>query len=134
MAKLKKPFGRLGRLFFHLEGSDYELLHISGVDNHLPDFLSRADCIDSAELKVNLSELVSSVDWEVEQKKDAEIKRVIELIEGQSSDADWINMSDGRRWLHERKNLYVVDKILKHGRSCLIIPHHMKDQVFKTSS
>ena len=106
-------------------------MHISGVDNHLPDFLSRADCIDSAELKVNLSELVSSVDWEVEQKKDAEIKRVIELIEGQSSDADWINMSDGRRWLHERKNLYVVDKILKHGRSCLVVPHHMKDQVLK---
>ena len=42
MAKLKRPNGRLGRLFFKLVDADYEIFHIAGVENHLPDFLSRA--------------------------------------------------------------------------------------------
>ena len=74
MAKLKKPMGRLGRLFFRLVDVDYKLVHVSGIDNHLPDFLSRANTIETNECQVSLAVLSQKIDWKLEQSKDEEIK------------------------------------------------------------
>ena len=42
MSKLKKPLGRLGRLFHRFQDVDHEIHYLPGSSNFLPDFLSRS--------------------------------------------------------------------------------------------
>ena len=80
MCKLKNPMGRLGRLFHRLQGVEYELICLPGDQTFLPNFLSRAVEPENVEAKANMIELRSSIDWKVEQAKDAEVAQVVGLV------------------------------------------------------
>ena len=130
MAKLKKPLGRLGRLFHRLQDLDYELIHIAGEVNFLPDFLSRA-FPDPPSLQANFMKLQSTINWHREQQKDREIRDVIQLVLGNGNENEWSGVSNGRRWFHERRQLYVFNNILRHGPNRIVCPQHMKPEVLK---
>ena len=53
MSKLKKPGGRLGRLFFRLVGVEYEIHHISGIGKSLPDSLVSNAPISNVQVLAN---------------------------------------------------------------------------------
>jgi hypothetical protein len=56
--KLKKPNGRLGRLYHKLQDVDYELFYKEGSENHLPDLLSREFETEANETAIN-----STINW-----------------------------------------------------------------------
>lgn len=84
MNRLKKPGGRLGRLFHRLQDVKYQLEYLPGASNHLPDFLSRSYA--TAKADCHTIELASSIDWTLEPRKDAELFKIIELIEQNAPD------------------------------------------------
>ena len=129
MAKLKSPLGRLGRLFHALSHMDYKLEHIKGIENHLPDFLSRSFKDDSKEIRANTVQLVSSVDWLIEQSKDSELSLLLLLIRNDAAISEWKRLPHSNRWMHEKKNLYIDLGILKHGKDTIVCPQHMKNAV-----
>jgi hypothetical protein len=79
--------------------------------------------------QVNVTELKSNIDWEKVQGKDSEIKQIIELIRKNSSDKDWLNITNGRRWLHERKKLYLSSNILMHESNKIVCPDKLKTEI-----
>lgn len=129
--QLKKPFGRLGRLFHRLSGVDYVINYIPGPQNYLADFLSRAyeKDMDTTEANVNAIEFKSSIDWPYEQSKDQEIKEVIRCLYFERPDADWRAITNGARWLHEKRELYVEDETLMYGSNRIVVPEHMKEEI-----
>lgn len=129
MAKLKSPLGRLGRLFHALSHMDYKLEHIRGIENHLPDFLSRSFMDDSKEIRANTIQLVSTVDWKLEQSKDPELSLLLLLIRNDAANSEWKRLPNSNRWLNEKKNLYIDLGILKHGKDTIVCPQHMKNSV-----
>jgi hypothetical protein len=93
LCKLKRPFDRLGRLLNHLMGVDYTLEFIPGHLNFLADFMSRAIIQDplvspSNEIAVQVTSLVSKVDWVSEQGKDSEIVNVVRCLLNNSNDSE----------------------------------------------
>ena len=78
--QLKKPFGRLGRLFHRLAGVDYKLNYIPGSQNFLADFLSRTFDPDTNEAEINYLALKSTVDWASKQQRDPTLKLIIKCI------------------------------------------------------
>lgn len=131
MAKLKKPFGRLGRLFYKLVAVDYTLEHIAGLKNVLPDFLSRAFVQETKEVQVHLIQVQSSIDWQVEQLNDGTLAKIINLVRNNAVSSNWNDLYDSKRWLRERKNLYLDDGVLKHGSDKIVCPDHMKTEICK---
>ena len=89
MNQLKKPFGRLGRLFFRLTGVDYSMEYIPGAENYLADFLSRNVDMEPTIIEANLTAMHSYVDWLNEQAKDEEIIKVVECINSQAGEDSW---------------------------------------------
>jgi hypothetical protein len=121
MSKLKKPLGRLGRLFHRLQDVDYDIHYLPGSSNFLPDFLSRSfheDSVKSAEN--NFMELKSSINWPKIQENDLEIKSIRQLIVNNTEVSEWLKIKNGRRWLTERSRLYMSDNILKHGSNKIV--------------
>ncbi len=103
-SKLKKPFGRLGRLFNKLPSGMYTINYIPGKSNFLPDFLSRIYDGNSKEIEVNLMSLETTIDWKVEQEKDATLSMVIKLLTEDKVEAEWHLLPNWRRWCSEKKN------------------------------
>ena len=128
MNRLKKPGGRLGRLFHRLQDVQYQLEYLPGASNHLPDFLSRSYA--TAKADCHTIEIASSIDWILEQRKDAELFKIIELIEQNAPDHLWAKLKQGKRWIHEKKQMYISKGILKHSNDLIVCPEHMKSQVF----
>ncbi len=131
MNKLKKPLGRLGRLFHRLSGVDYSLEYIPGAQNFLADFLSRSFNPDTVGIEVKHTAVQSSVNWLVEQAKDPELVSLIECVRNSSSVPEWRALSNGGRWLLERRNLYLDEGILMHSTDRVVVPDHMKKEVMK---
>lgn len=119
IAKLKKPFGRLGRLFYKLVAVDYTLEHIAGIKNVLPDFLSRA-FIETKEVHAHLIQLQSVIDWTTEQQRDPNLNQIINLVRNKVDVSLWNRLDDSKRWIREQKNLYLDAGVLKHGKSSQI--------------
>jgi hypothetical protein len=78
MNRLKKPLGRLGRLFHRLQDVDHEIVYLPGSLNFLSDFLSRS--FDIIESKTNYIDLQSNINCSAEQAKDNEIRQINKLI------------------------------------------------------
>ena len=136
MSRLKQPFGRLGRLFHHLVDVNYEIKYIPGSVNYLADFMSRAfeddaDEIPEEHLDINLIDMGSSLDWIKEQASDAELTQVMECIKKNATDNDWLKIPNGRRWLAERRELYIFKSILKHGCNRTVVPTHLRRLVLE---
>ncbi len=129
-SKLKKPFGRLGRLFNKLPSGYYDIKYIPGKSNHLPDFLSRIYDADTKVVEANVMSLDSAIDWCVEQARDANLVKVMELISNDSRDDEWECLPNFRRWLSEKRNLYVSKGILKWNSDQIVCPEQMKTIVF----
>jgi hypothetical protein len=128
---LKRPNGRLGRLFLKIVDVDYTLHHTPGAINFLPDFLSRVFKPD-LETRVNFLKVSSSIDWIREQQKDLELKEVIKLVDANDyTEKKWLSITNGRRWWHECKQLYIDDGILKHSQNLIVCPAHYKLNIFK---
>lgn len=104
MDQLKKPFGRLGRLFHRLAGVDYKLNYIPGAENFLADFLSRSFDPDTAECEANFLAIQSTVDWSLEQSKDPEVCSIISCIAKQQATAEWLKIQFGNRWIRENSS------------------------------
>ena len=129
MSKLKKPMGRLGRLFHRLQDVDYEIIYLPGAENFLPDFLSRSfDTVDSEVLNIDIQ---SSINWFEEQAKDKNIQEIITLINNCKHDSEWLKIPDGNRWLRERNDLYVSSGILKHSNDKIVCPEHIKLKILQ---
>jgi hypothetical protein len=136
LSKLKRPFDRLGRLLNHLMGVDYTLEFIPGHLNYLADFMSRAiiqgPALSSSNMAyINVTSLVSSVDWILEQKNDSELVQVMQCVSNNSGDREWLKCKNGNRWLRERKFLYIFDGILHHGASQKVVPSQMVVDLLK---
>ena len=129
--KLKFPHGRLGRLLFHLQGVNCSFEYIPGNKNFLPDFLSRMPDPDSEEAKVHFTQVASTIDWITEQIKDPEIAEIINLVNSSADDTSWTEVTNGKRWLHEKKRLYIADSILKHGPNRIVVPEALKSTIMK---
>jgi hypothetical protein len=127
MNKLKKPDGRLGRLFHTLQDVKYKLVYLPGASNYLPDFLSRSYATDKADC--NSIHLSSTIYWEVEQSKDVELFKILELIKNNAADHLWAKLKQGKRWIHEKKHLYISNGILKHSNDLNVCPEHLKSKV-----
>ena len=123
---------RLARLFHRLQDVDYELRHIAGADNHLPDFLSRSYKLEPADVQLNYTEIKSSINWANEQLKDAEIVAITKLVRASAPDQSWLSAPNGRRWLHERRNLYLgKDGSLMHSKSLIVCPSHLTADIMR---
>ena len=121
---------RLVRLFHQLQDVDYELRFIPGSENYLADFLSRAFDTSVAVALANNIHLQSSIDWLVEQSKDAEITSIVHLLNIDSPDIKWLELNSGRRWLSERHNLHISHTgILLHSKNRIVCPSHMFDHI-----
>ena len=129
--RLKNPGSRLGRLFNKLQDSDYVLKYIPGEENHLPDYLSRAFDLETEECEANHIEFRSATDWAVEQRKDPELAEVIALVESDAPIETWLKLAHGKRWLSEKKDLYIYNDELRHGTNRIVCPAHMRDFVCK---
>jgi hypothetical protein len=127
--KLKMPFGRLGQLLFKLEGVDYSIVYIEGSKNYLPDFLSRAH-FENPITSISGSILVqSALNWQTEQAKDEEILRVIACIRRAEPETTWKEIQNGSRWFRERAELFVLNNILYHSKTRLVVPNQLKEQI-----
>lgn len=131
MQKLKNPMGRLGRLFHKLQDVDYEFVYVPGEKNFLPDFLSRSFEVESNVCLLNQSVLKSTIDWKTEQSRDRELSEVKKLVESNGSDSKWLNLNNGKRWLQNRKYLYVSGDILYHSNCKIVCPDALKSVVLK---
>lgn len=119
-AKLKKPDGRLGKLFNDLydDGVKFTIEWIAGDQNHLPDFLSRCDAEDKLESKainVNVTELKSSIDWATVQDEDKELKQIKQLVVNRDPMEEWFKQPNGKRWHKLKADLYVFNKTLMYN-------------------
>ena len=136
LCKLKRPFDRLGRLLNHLMGVDYTLEYIPGPLNYLADFMSRVIIQDGTSspshiCNINSIKLESSVNWVNEQSRDVAIQNVIQCIKNKSIDKAWLNLKSGSSWLRERKFLYIVQNVLMHGSSKIVVPEHFVNNILK---
>ena len=117
---------RLARLFHRLQDVDYELRHIAGAENYLADFLSRAFAKEELAAEANHLMLKSVVDWTVEQAKDSELCDVMRLLRSDASDAVWLALVNGRRWLNERRHLFISPAdVLMHSKNRIVCPSNM---------
>jgi len=130
--KLKNPMGRLASLFNDLSGMRYKMEWIKGKDNHLPDFLSRANVVDDVQTQLHITEIRSSIDWAAEQQKDENLKLVKLALENNWSRNEWFNLKYGKRWYAEKSNLYLSNNILLHTTNKIVCPHTMKDTILFT--
>jgi hypothetical protein len=105
---------------------------IRGVDNHLPDFLSRANVIDTVDTQLHVTEVSSSVNWTKEQSLDDEIKAVINALKSNSSRDEWFKLVNGRRWFAESSSLFINNDILCHSKNKIVCPVKMKALVLDT--
>ncbi len=46
-------------------------------------------------------------------------------VKTQSSDAEWLKIFNGARWLREKKYLYIFEQVLWHGSSQIVVPASM---------
>jgi hypothetical protein len=127
MTNLKNPMGRLGRLLHRLQDVDYQIVYLPGVENFLPDYLSRA--FEEEESESNNIELRSTIDWAEEQSLDLNIQQIIDLIGRNQHDSEWLKVDKGSRWVRERKELFIAGGILKHGDDKIVCPTHMKNEI-----
>ena len=108
-------------------GVDYSLEYIPGHLNYLADFMSRAivqepSVSHASEASVNTTQLVSKVDWVVEQGKDEEILGVMRCLKFQLADREWLKVPNGLRFLmaivgFEKRNIYTfLSKCFGMGR------------------
>jgi len=135
MQELKRPSGRLGRLFHRLSGVDYKLNYIPGSENFLADFLSRSFDPDTKEADVNYLAIQSTVNWKSEQSEDSEVMAVISCILKNADDKDWQAVETGQRWLREKRQLYLETcgqgVVLKYGSNRVVVPRHMKSEILE---
>ena len=131
LVTLKNPMGRLGRLLHRLVDVDYKIIYIKGKDNYLADFMSRAECYESKEAQAMFTCIQSKVDWEREQNKDINLVQVKECITMDAEDKVWLKIKDCARWVHEKKNLFIFNSILKHGQGCIVVPEHLKLELLR---
>ena len=123
MCKLKKPLGRLGRLFHRLQDVDHEIHYLPGTSNFLPDFLSRSFHEESCESVDSYStSITTDTDWEESQLSDSELHSVKQLILNNANDAEWLAISNGRRWILEKPKLYLSENILKYSSNRIVCP------------
>lgn len=128
MNKLKNPLGRLGRLFHRLQDVDFKILYLPGPENFLPDFLSRSF---EPEIAINNIELISSIDWLIEQSKDEEISQIKKLLSENANDCEWLKVKNGSRWIRDKREFYLADGILKHSNDKIVCPEHIKVNVLQ---
>jgi hypothetical protein len=77
-SKLKKPLGRLGRLFHRLQDVDNQIFYLPGESNYLPDFLCRSY---HEEATCNFTEIKSRRQWynrTIKQNSETESSQVCE--------------------------------------------------------
>ena len=131
MRDLKKPHGRLGRLFHKLSGVDYAMHYIPGAQNYLADFLSR--CFNPETKVAELNSLVfrSAVNWNEEQAKDKNLVEVARCVVNDLPEPDWRMLLDGARWFQDRRHFHVSNGILLHGGERIVVPSHMKQEVLE---
>lgn len=128
--KLKKPFGRLARLFQKLPNDHYKIKYIPGNQNHLPDFLSRVYDYETKSIKANMVHMESALNWQEEQNKDPVLRNVIKLLEDdKEDDKSWQGLDNWRRWYSERRNLYLCNGVLKHSNNKIVVPENLKQSI-----
>jgi hypothetical protein len=128
MRSLKKPNGRLGRLFNEVVDVKFDLRHIKGDENFLPDFLSRSNIIDTVDINNTLLEFQSSINWEEAQSIDQELTQVKEQLS--STEFNPNVLANGKRWFRELRKLYVYNNILYHDNK-IVVPKAMVQEVLK---
>jgi hypothetical protein len=139
LAKLKEPFGRLGRLFHYLVDVDFEIRFIPGRQNFLADFMSRAvsENLETEDdtftrIEVNSLQLTSSVNWAAEQSKDIELSLLKDFIKTNKNDDTWsTGMPNGLRWMKLRRQLFIYDNVLKYGSNQVIVPSQLRNLVLQ---
>ncbi len=135
MQELKRPSGRLGRLFHRLAGVDYNLNYIPGSQNFLADFLSRSFDPDTKQAELNYLALQSTVDWSAEQMKDVEVRKIATCVAENLDEFEWLKVDFGKRWVREKKHLYIEQdgkkQTLKHGSNRVMVPTYMKSEVLQ---
>jgi hypothetical protein len=137
LARLKEPFGRLGRLFHYLVDVDFEIRFIPGRQNFLADFMSRAvsESLDTdietfTRIEVNSLQLTSNVNWAVEQDKDTVLDLVKSFIKSNRNEDAW-RSNLGNKWINIRRQLYIFENVLKYGTNQVVVPQHLKRLVLE---
>ena len=131
MKQLKDPSSRLEKMFQTLVMEKYVIKHIKGDENFLPDFLSRASIKENRECNIKFMELKSSVNWSSEQQKDSTLIKIARLLQSDTYvQEDWEAILDGKRWIREKKNLYLSNNTIYHNNQ-IVVPNHLKQEVLK---
>ena len=128
---LKHPFGRLGQLLFKLDGVDFSIVYIPGESNHIPDFLSRAKFMEPSMAEIKAISVDSQLNWAVEQNKDEELILVKSCIRSNASELEWRKITNGVRWLRERKELFVLNDVMLHSKTRLVVPSQLKNRIMQ---
>lgn len=132
---LKRPGDRLGRLFNRLQDVNYKFEYIEGKNNRLPDFLSRAFDPEPPDTELNHLNFVSKIDWVSEQSNDPEITKIIDFILKDADEAEWLSLTNGRRWFNERRNLYlhvlIINNILYYNKNKIVCPFQMRRTILE---
>jgi len=128
MRELKEPNGRLGRLFHEIVDVKCDLKHIKGTENFLPDFLSRTNMSDTAQININLTELKSNIDWTKAQNEDMEIVQLKEQLLAEVFNP--LLVTNGKRWIRELRKLYVYNDIL-YNNNKIVVPKQLIPLVLK---
>jgi len=135
MQELKRPSGRLGRLFHRLSGVDYKLNYIPGSRNFLADFLSRSFDPDTKEAELNYLAFESTVNWRSAQSRDQEVVDIIRCIADKVEDKVWLAVQFGQRWLREKSQLYLEMEeeglVLKYESNRIVVPRQMKIEILE---
>ncbi len=131
--RLRNPMGRLAKLFNDLVDVTYKMKWIKGSENYLPDFLSRANLVDTKEVLLHVTEIKSTIDWSQEQSNDDELKNVIYALVNDLERSEWFKMLNGRRWFAEKSKLFVNNEnVLCHSSNKIICPTNLRKLLLQT--
>lgn len=76
-----------------------------------------------------MTEISSTIDWVVEQRKDNNLCKVIDLIEnGVFVKSEWLKIINGNRFLSVSNNLNMRNGVLMHNNQ-IVCPSKLKDEI-----
>ena len=62
-------------------------------------------------------------------KKDEELLRVVACIRKALPETNWREINNGSRWFRERSDLFVLNNVLYHSKTRLVVPQQLKPQI-----
>jgi len=120
-------------MFNDLVDVNYTMQYVPGKENHLPDFLSRANSVDVAQISNNLTALQSNINWQAEQDRDETLFKVKSILNNHVDRSVWFGMKNGKRWWAERHLLYISNGILMHSNgNRVIVPVQLRNLILHT--